>query len=153
MSSLTVTSPSFANGGQIPLLHTGFGADCSPQLELSCLSSQAVSLAVVLCDMDHPIPAYPHWLIWDLPAAPVIPGNIPPGAALPALGGAVQGVAYGKNRYRGPKPPFHWSHRYHFTVYALDCRLSLPPTTRRRQLLAAMQGHILQQGQLAGHYR
>ena len=83
MSSLTVTSPSFANGGQIPLLHTGFGADCSPQLELSGLSSQAVSLAVVLCDMDHPIPAYPHWLIWDLPAAPVIPGNIPPAPRCP----------------------------------------------------------------------
>lgn len=57
---------------------------------------------------------------------------------------AIQGCGYGKHRYRGPKPPFNWSHIYHFNVFSLDCRLDLPSTARKKDLLAAMQGHILQ---------
>ena len=65
----------------------------------------------------------------------------------------MQGRGYGKNRYRGPKPPFHWSHRYRYHVYVLDCLLDLPSTAGKRDLLSAMEGHILQQGVLTGHYR
>ena len=120
---------------------------------LEGLCAGALSLAVILDDMGHPIPAYNHWTIWNLPPQPVIPGGIPQGERVEALGGAVQGRGYGRNRYRGPKPPFHWSHLYHFNVYALDCVLDLPPTARKKDLLAAMEGHILQNALLTGHYR
>ena len=153
METLRVTSPAFADGGLIPVEHTGFGADRSPELRLEGLCAGALSLAVILDDMGHPIPAYNHWMIWNLPPRPVIPGGIPQGERVEALGGAVQGRGYGRNRYRGPKPPFHWSHLYHFNVYALDCVLDLPPTARKKDLLAAMEGHILQHALLTGHYR
>lgn len=152
MEKLVVSSPCFEQGGLIPVKYTGYGADCSPELELTGLSSDTVSIAIILDDMDHPIPAYNHWIIWNIPATSVIPGNIPHGEKVDSLGGAVQGCGYGKHKYRGPKPPFRWSHIYSFNVFALNCFLDLPGTTRKKKLVAAMQGHILQQAVLAGHF-
>ena len=143
MQILTISSPSFPDGALIPVIHTGYGADQSPELVLHGLCEEAVSLAVILNDMDHPIPAYNHWVIW----------NIPRGAQVPSLSGAIQGIGYGRHAYRGPKPPFHWSHTFQFTVYVLDTVLTLPPTARKKHLLAAMEQHILQQAVLRGHYR
>lgn len=154
--ALLITSPSFVNNGPMPKRHTGFGPDESPAFQISGLSEAVVSIAVVMDDLDIPlIRAYNHWLIWNLPAAAEVPGNIPAGVEAPALGGAVQGHGYGKHRYRGPKQPVFVrnTHRYVFRFYALDCRLRLASTARRRDLLAAMEGHILQQGSITGTYR
>ncbi|MDO4354953.1 MAG: YbhB/YbcL family Raf kinase inhibitor-like protein [Clostridia bacterium] len=154
--ALRVSSPSFADGGPMPARHTGFGEDVSPALALHDLDARAVTLAIVMDDLDIPfIPAYTHWLIWNLPAWESIPEALPPGAQLPECGGAQQGLGYGRHRYRGPKPPiFEWRrHRYVFHVYALDVRLNLPADARRRDLLRAMQGHILQQAKLTGTCR
>ena len=153
MKTLMVTSPAFAAGGRIPERHTGYGADISPALHLEGLDPQAQSLVLLLDDLDHPIPAYSHWVLWNLPAEEEIPEDIVHGEKVPGIPEARQGYGYGKHRYRGPKPPFHWSHRYRFTVYALDTLLDLPATARKRDVLRAMRGHILQQGELVGHYR
>lgn len=153
MKNLSVTSPAFENGGLIPVEYTGYGADRSPELHLGEIETGAQSLAVIMNDLDHPIRGYNHWVLWNLPVLPVIPADIPCGARVEALGGAKQGIGYGKHRYAGPKPPFNWSHKYEYNVYVLDTRLDLPDTTRKRALLQAMQGHILQHGVLLGHYR
>ena len=153
METLHVFSPSFKAGGLIPIRHTGYGDDVSPALQIEGLSTNAVSIAVLLNDMSHPIPAYNHWLIWNLPAESYIPENIPYGEKVEKLGNAVQGRGYGKHRYRGPKPPFKWSHIYQYQVFVLDCTLELPSSSRKKDLLTAMDGHILQQAELSGHYR
>jgi phosphatidylethanolamine-binding protein (PEBP) family uncharacterized protein len=69
------------------------------------------------------------------------------------MDGAVQGLAYGRYRYKGPKPPRGALHTYVFTVYALDCRIELGPRRRKRDLLPAMEGHILQKAVLTGKFR
>lgn len=153
MEHLMIKSPCFEHGGLIPKEYTGYGADGSPELVLTGLGKDAVSIAIIMNDMSHPIPAYNHWVIWNIPATSVIPGNIPHGEQVNSIGGAVQGLGYGKHRYRGPKPPFRWSHIYHFNVFVLDCFLNLPSTSKKKDLTVAMQGHILQQAVLAGHYR
>lgn len=153
MEQLTVTSPCFEEGGLIPIENTGYGIDQSPELVLKGLCKEAVSVAVVMNDMGHPIPAYNHWVIWNIPAEEVIPGGIPPGAHVTAIPRAVQGIGYGKHRYRGPKPPFRWSHIYYYQVFVLDGFLDLPCDTRKKALLRAMEGHVLQRGVLTGHYR
>lgn len=153
MKKFVVSSPCFENGGLIPVEHTGYGADQSPELVLEGLRDDAKFLAITLDDLGHPIPAYNHWIIWNLPAMSVVPGGIPHGKQVASLDNAVQGCGYGKNCYKGPKPPFHCSHVYRFRVFALDCMLDLPSTTRKRKLLAAIQGHILQQAELMGHFR
>lgn len=152
-NDLTVTSPAFENEAVIPVQYTGRGEDISPELHLSSIDENAKSLAVIMDDMGHPIPAYNHWVIWNIPVMEIIPRNIPHGAHIAELNGATQGRGYGRNKYRGPKPPFNWSHRYQFNVYALDCLLDLPGSSRKRDVLAAMEGHILQEGCLVGRFR
>lgn len=154
MEPLTVTSPDFEEGGWIPRRNSPRGENRSPALRLVGLVPGARSVAVTLDDASHPIfPNFNHWLIWNLPPEPLIPGGIPAGEAVDSLGGAMQGRAYGRNRYKGPKPPLRWIHTYVFTVYALDCRLNLSPTCRKPDLLAAMEGHILQRAALSGQFQ
>ena len=152
--SLKISCPSFGGQGEIPKKHTGFGEDISPRLLIDGLMNETKSLAVVMDDLDIPlVGTYNHWLIWNLPPVKEIPEGIPYGAQCP--NGARQGVAYGKNRYRGPKqPPFIKSaHRYRFTVFGLDCILDLPVTSRKTDLMKAMSGHILQSGEVIGRYK
>lgn len=156
MDALRLTSPVFGEGRPIPRRHSGFGEDLSPALMLSGLCPETVSLALILEDLDVPFcKAYCHWLIWNLPPMAEIPEGIPHGSPVLSLGNAVQGVGYGSHRYRGPcPPPFSRSpHRYVFRAYALDCRLDLPPSARRRALAGAMSGHILQEASLSGTFR
>ena len=136
--------------GKFHIDHTGRGADRSPELVLENLSPAAVTLAVTLEDMSHPIKNFTHWVIWNLPAADCIPGAIPAGKTVP--GGGVQGMAYGLHRYAGPKPPRRTQHTYRFTVYALDCALDLSPASRKKVFLRAAEGHILQIGSISGEF-
>ena len=54
--------------------------------------------------------------------------------------------------YGGHCPP-GGTHHYYFTLYALDLELKLEPSATKGQLLKAMQGHILAEGQLMGRYK
>lgn len=149
---IEVTSSAFENMGVIPDRYTGRGEDVSPELTLSGLSGEAVSIAIIMDDLDVPWASnYTHWVIWNIPAQGTIPEAIPHGAAVPALGNAQQGMAYGQNRYRGPMPPFG-THRYQFHIFVLDGMLELDSTAEKADLLAAMDGHILQYGSITGWY-
>lgn len=151
---LKIECPSFHKDGEIPPRYTGFGEDISPKFLINDLMNPVESIAIIMDDLDIPIiKELNHWLIWNLPAASEISENIPYGAVCP--NGAVQGIGYGKNRYRGPKqPPFiHKAHRYRFTVYGLDCVLNLPSTSKKDDLIKAMSGHILQSGEVMGWYK
>lgn len=154
MQKLFLQSPAFAENEMIPKQYTARGEDFSPPLCLSGLDAQAVALALTLDDASHPLfPNYNHWVIWNLPPLSKIPAAIPAGETVEALGGAMQGVAYGRHCYHGPKPPLRANHRYVFTAYALECRLLLPPKSTREDFLRAAKGHILQSAALAGYYQ
>jgi len=43
-------------------------------------------------------------------------------------------------------------HRYFFRVYALNTRLGLPEGAGKKQVIEAMQGHILAEATLMGRY-
>jgi Raf kinase inhibitor-like YbhB/YbcL family protein len=138
--------------GRFRVEHTGRGADRSPLIELSGLNPDAVSLCVILTDLDHPIfGTMAHWVVWNIPAALTIPAAIPVGAIDPATG-IVQGRAYGWHRYRGPKPPRGTTHRYELAVYALGRRLAQTPKLGKRRLLKLIAPHVLQAGSIIGSY-
>lgn len=156
VKALTVTSNAFVHEGVMPVRCTGRGENMSPGLDLSGISTEAVSMAVIMDDLDIPlVGVLNHWVIWNLPVQSNIPENIPHGRSVSTLAGAVQGIGYGKHRYRGPKPPFFIKsyHRYQFHIYLLDCTLQLGSNARKRDLLKAMDGHILQYGSLLGKFR
>lgn len=153
---MTVTSAAFKNNETIPKKYTGFGEDISPDLTVTGAPEGTASFAVVLDDLDVPFQKiYTHWVIWNLPPAGVIPEGLPWGAVIGKPVSACQGTAWGKNRYRGPKPPFFMktAHRYVFTVYALDCLLDIPESSDRKALIAAMDGHILDKADITGKFK
>lgn len=147
---LTLECPAVPDGGWFPVEHTGRGADVSPELRLGNLAPGTAALAVILEDLDHPVKGFPHWVAWNFPPAECIPGGVPKGKR--TVGGAVQGIAYGFHRYAGPKPPKWITHRYRFTVYALDTVLELGAAASKWRLLRAMQGHVLQQASLTASF-
>ena len=130
--------------------HTGRGEDVSPKFEIRNLSPNAKTLIITLEDIFHPIKNFTHWVIWNIPAANVIPKGIPHGKR--TFGSAVQGIGYGLHRYAGPKPPRGKTHKYRFTVYALDCSLDLKASCFKRKVLREAQGHIIQRGEVCGYF-
>lgn len=154
MEILKIKSGAFEEGGWIPARYTGRGEDVSPDFTIEGIAPNAKSIAITLDDASHPfLPNYNHWVIWNLPVQATIPEGIPHGEAVDCLGGATQGVAYGRNRYKGPKPPLKSIHTYVFTVFILDCRIDLAANGTKQDLLHKMEGHILQQAELSGKFQ
>lgn len=156
MNELLITSPAFSNEEYMPKKHTGFGSDVSPEFHLQNISDKTVSIAIIMDDLDIPfIKGFNHWLIWNIPKTELIPENIEYGSPVSTLGDAVQGVAYGINRYRGPKQPVFVrnTHRYMFKFYILDCFLQLSSDAKKKDLVRAIQGHIIQSGSITGKYK
>jgi len=50
-------------------------------------------------------------------------------------------------------PPPGKPHRYYFRLYALDTLLHLKPGVTKKELLRAMEGHVLAEGELMGSYQ
>lgn len=153
MNKFYITSNTFQDNGWMPIKCTGRGEDMSPQISLHNISQAAVSIAIIMDDLDIPfIGAYTHWVIFNIPPTDNIGENIPYGEIVPTLGNAVQGIGYGKHRYRGPKiPPFiRERHRYVFQVYVLDTMLDLGSSANKRDVLQHMKGHVLQSAEITG---
>ena len=149
---LEVVCEGLPDGGRFPVDYTGRGADRSPAFVLKNLSSRARTLVITLEDRSHPIKQFTHWVIWNIPAAERVPGGIGAGASVPNLAGARQGLGYGVHRYAGPKPPKGKSHKYVFTVYALDCALTIKGPTTKGNILRQAGPHIIQRGSVCGFF-
>lgn len=154
MSELKINIPKFSDGDWIPTEHSARGKDLSPEMHFRGIDEKAVSLAITLDDSSHPLfPNYNHWLIWNLPVCSVLQEAVPKGETIESLGGAQQGIAYGKHCYKGPKPPFKTIHTYTFTVYALDSKIELPAKSARDDFLKVAQKHILQKATYIGKFQ
>ena len=151
-TSLEFTCIGIENNGKFPLENTGRGRDISPEFLIKNLSSRAKTLAITLEDLSHPIKDFTHWLIWNIPAANQVKSGISAGSHVPELDGACQGTGYGVHRYAGPKPPKGKTHTYRFTVYALDCEISLSVHSMKRAFLKKAEGHILQKGSITASF-
>ena len=153
MEILKIKSKAFDEGGWIPEKYTARGADISPDFEISNIDPKAKSIAITLDDASHPIfPNYNHWVIWNIAIQSAIPEAIAHGKYVDSLG-AVQGIAYGRNKYKGPKPPLKSIHTYVFTIYTLDCTLKLEASSRKQDFINHAGGHILQQAALSGKFQ
>lgn len=153
---LIIKSKDFRDGGLLPKKCTGFGEDVSPQFRIENIPKYTMSLAIIMDDLDAPLRnELNHWIIWNIRCTKEIPGGIPRGDVVPTLGNAIQGVGYGKNRYRGPKQPFFLrkEHRYRFRIYALDNFLTLKGNAKKDSLLKAMCGHVIRMGEITGKYK
>src|SRR5689334_9978527 len=148
--TLRLTSPGFAENGMIPPKYTCDGKNMSTPLAWSGAPSGTKSFALIVHDPDAPPGDFTHWVLYDLPASA---NNLPENVLKEnrAQGGAQGMNDFGKVGYGGPCPP-SGTHRYVFTLYALDAQLGLAPRASRAQVEAAIKGHLLAQTELTGKY-
>ncbi|HEV2320698.1 MAG TPA: YbhB/YbcL family Raf kinase inhibitor-like protein, partial [Verrucomicrobiae bacterium] len=101
-------------------------------------------------DPDAPSGVFTHWVIFNVPAtATNFSENVSKTATLPD--GSRQGKnSFGNTGYNGPCPPGGKMHHYIFKVYALDTPVSLDSGAHEKDLLNAINGHVVGQGQLTG---
>ena len=151
--NIQITSTAFAEGQPIPAKYTCDGSDISPPLHgrtrpptpKASRSSPTIPTrrsapgcigCFTICRRTRP-----HFRkTWPKPQ--FIAGNAKQGLNIwPRLG------------YGGPCPPPGKPHRYFFKLYALDTMLDLKPGATKKDLLKAMEGHVLAEGQLMGTYQ
>jgi Raf kinase inhibitor-like YbhB/YbcL family protein len=152
MLELTVMSAAFVMGAAIPPKYTCMGEDVSPPLSWSKLPEGAQSVAVLCDDPDAPGGDWVHWVLFNLPPGTAkLDEGVPATPSLP--NGAVQGVNdFRRAGYGGPCPPPGRPHRYRFKVFALDTKLALRPSAQKRDVVKAMEGHVLARGELMGRF-
>lgn len=149
--SIRLSSPAFADGGQLPHRFTADGDGVSPPLLWDAPPSGTQSLALIVEDQDAPTPQpIVHAILW----------RIPPDERALAEGaiGSDSLSSPGRNSYFGsgwlpPDPPTgHGPHHYAFQLFALDTLPDLDGKPRRGSLAEKMAGHVVGAGLLIGTY-
>ena len=150
--TIKITSSAFTEGSMIPNRYTCDAEDVSPDLAWTGVPERTKSLAFICDDPDAPMGTWVHWVLFNLsPDINELHAEIPPEKTLN------NSARHGKNDfgrfgYDGPCPP-SGTHRYFFKLYALDTLFKLESGITKAQLLEAMNGHILDEGQLMGKYK
>jgi Raf kinase inhibitor-like YbhB/YbcL family protein len=153
--TLSLTSPAFAEGGEIPTRYTCEGQDVSPPHAWSEPPNGTKSLVLIVDDPDAPDPKAPkmtwvHWVLYNLPPTARRLAEAVERKALPT--GTREGLNdWKRTGYGGPCPPIG-RHRYFHKLYALDTVLPDLGRPTKAQLEKAMQGHVLAQAELVGTY-
>lgn len=142
-----LTSPAFEAGAAMPRKFSCDGEDVSPPLEWSGAPDDTAALALIVDDPDAR--GFVHWVVFDTAGSQS--GGLPEGVS-----SSPDAPNQGSNDFRrtgwgGPCPP-SGTHRYRFTLYALDDLLGLTGTPTAEDVRAAMQGHVLGQAELEATY-
>jgi Raf kinase inhibitor-like YbhB/YbcL family protein len=141
----SLTSPAFAEGGQIPTEHGCDGGDSPIPLRWSGTPDGTSELALVMDDPDAR--GFVHWVVTGIPASVSELGA----GGLPA--GAREGQNdFGRAGYGGPCPP-SGSHRYVLTLYALSAPLELAGSPSAEDVRAAAREGAVAEARLAGSYQ
>lgn len=125
---MQITSPNFQNHTAIPAKYTCQGENISPELHFLNIPINTKSLVLIMDDPDALNHTFTHWIIWNIdPAIKILKENIGSNFAIQGLNSAQT------NQYIGPCPP-SGTHRYFFTIYAIDSLLDLPQNTNKEKL-------------------
>ncbi len=147
-----LTSAAMRAHQELPSRFSCDGEHLAPPLMWSGAPPHTATFALIVDDPDAPHGVFTHWVLINIPGdVDHLDENIPPAPQLP--NGAVQGRNdFDRLGYGAPCPPHGESHRYRFTIYALDAPLQLRPGATRQQALQAMHTHVLAQAQLVSVY-
>jgi len=148
-SAMRLFSKSFEDGKPIPAVHSLDGGDQAPELHWTGVPAGAKSLAVLCDDLDAPGGSFTHWIAVDmLPVVIFILEGAPKTKFL--VNGGIQGInSYGTLGWGGPKPP-SGTHRYRFTLFALDHKPPVEEPPTREGFDAIVEGHTLATATLTG---
>jgi len=149
-SNMLIHVPAFESGGRIPSKYTCDGENINPELIFEEVPDNARSLVLIMDDPDVPksIRAdgmWDHWIVFNIPpdTERISENEQPTGTAGKGTSG---NLAYG-----GPCPPDR-EHRYFFKLFALDTLLDLPEGSTKSEVLKAMEGHVIAEGEIVRRY-
>lgn len=150
---MKIVSTAFKHEALIPAKYTCDGANVSPELNWSGAPENTKSYVIICDDPDAPAGTWVHWVVFDIdPAVTKLAEGMEKGYEVKGV--AKQGVtSFIAPGYGGPCPP-SGTHRYYFKIYALDiATLNLDPKkATKKEVLAAIDGHVIGQGELMGRY-
>jgi Raf kinase inhibitor-like YbhB/YbcL family protein len=147
-ATLTVTSPSFQPGADIPMWATQWETNTFPGLTWTPGPEGTKSYVIIMqdpdaIDMGRPIV---HWTAFNIAGTRLDS----------AMAAAPAGVVYGPNfkgeaqAYAGPRTPPGPKHRYHFQVFALNHTLPADAAKNYDALIEAMKWFVVAKGEVVG---
>jgi len=150
---LTVTTPAFRDGGDIPFENTQYKGNVFPGLSWTPGPAGTRSYAIIMQDTDglmrnsNGLPIL-HWTMGNIPATIT---KLDAGMTKEPEGAVYGPNARGTNQpYLGPRTPPGPKHRYHIQVFALDTVIPADAFAAYEALTAAMNGHVLASGEVVG---
>ena len=146
MAGFVLSSPSFIEGGSIPVKHSCDGQDVSPALVWEGAPAATAALALIVDDPDAR--GFIHWVAYNISGG--ASGGLPEGAG--AAAAPPQGRNdFGRAGWGGPCPP-GGTHHYRFTLYALSAQLPLSGTPSAAEVRNAVSKVLLGHTTLTGLY-
>lgn len=153
-AKLTVTSPAFKDGADIPYENTQYRGDIFPGLAWTKGPQGTKSYVVIVQGTSLNRPAGGgggtsiHLTLWNIPTSVT---SLKPGMTDPPAGATYGQNIHGINHaYAGPHTHTSNPNGYHYQVFALNSTLDLPPATDFNAMVDAMTGHVLASGDLMG---
>lgn len=149
-AKLTVSTPAFAAGGDIPFENTQYKGNVFPGLSWSAGPSGTKTYVIIMQDGDAMRNGAPifHWSMIDIPASIT---KLDPKMSEPPAGAQYGPNMRGANQpYLGPHTPAGPKHRYHLQVFALDTSIPADAAGNYESLTGAMKGHVLASGEVIG---
>ncbi len=143
---MKLSSPDFKHSTMMPSELTCDGDGTSPELNIMDVPKNAKSLVLINDDPDAPVGVWDHWIVFNIPPTT---NKISKGEEPAGIGGK---NSWGRTGYGGPCPP-SGVHRYFFKLYALDTMLTLKEKASKKEIEAAMQGHIIAKTEIIGTYK
>jgi len=142
---MRLKSKDFKDNSNIPSEFTCDGRDVSPQLSWEDVPDDTKSFALSVTDPDAPVGTWIHWLVHDIPkeVRSIEQNSVPKGAK------QVEND-WGRREYGGPCPP-SGTHRYIFTLYALDTEHL--EDVSKRTFFDKVNKHTLEKAVLKGLYK
>ncbi|WHO38373.1 carboxylesterase family protein [Sphingobium sp. AP49] len=150
---LQVTSPSFIDGGEIPIANTQYGENRFPGVEWSAGPRGTRAYVVVmqgeLNSADPTAGTSIQLTLYNLSAQTL---RLPAGMTVPPAGSHYGPNVHGEAApYAGPHAHDANRHAYHIQIFALDRPLAFAAAPDMEALKQAMRGHVLAAGELVGH--
>jgi Raf kinase inhibitor-like YbhB/YbcL family protein len=167
-AAFTVTSTSFPDGAEVPVKHSFYGENKSPEFTFQWMTGTTAGAApdalqsytVIFHDIENSTAKGTvdtlHWSAFNIPGtAKGLPeglgtGDLPDGTRNGP--GIAASRPNGVPGYFGPGAgpgPFH---HYVFEFYALDTKLTLAANTTRDELMKAMEGHVIGKAAYVGRF-